>query len=101
VRTAKWTLLVVSTVLLVSYGGAILLAPVTVPLVVLAARNSGGLGFKAWAGTVVVLTVAELAWALTYVAQGEATPAIWLVPTLAAAGAAFGYSRLSHVGPAR
>ena len=71
-------------------------APVTVPFLLLSARASSSKGYRVWAGIVVVLTTAELAWALTYVAFGEAQPAIWLVPILAAVGVIFGYARLSR-----
>ena len=95
-RGLAWALLAVSAILLVSYGGAILAAPITVPLLFAAARSSSSNGYRIGAGIVVTLTIAELAWALTYFAIGEAAPAIWLVPTLATLATVAGYARLSR-----
>jgi hypothetical protein len=92
---AGWVLVGVGTVLLLSYGGAIVAAPLTVPLLFLAARASSSKSFRVCAGIVVVLTIAELAWALTYFTVGEARPLIWLVPTLATLAACVAYARLS------
>jgi hypothetical protein len=91
-----WALLFLTTLLLISFGGAIVAAPVTIPLLLLAVRASPSKGYRVWAGVVVVLTMAEVAWALTYFAVGEAKPAIWLVPTLAALGVIVGYVRLAR-----
>jgi hypothetical protein len=89
-----WALVAVSTVLLLSFGGAIVAAPLTAPLLLLSARASSSKGYRIWAGIVVVLTIAELAWALTYLVVGDAEPVIWLVPMLATVGTIFGYVRL-------
>ena len=94
-RGAGWVLVGVCTVLLVSYGGAIFAAPVTVPLLFLSARASSSKRYRVWAGIVVVLTIAELVWALTYLTLGEGRPMIWLVPTLATLTAGVAYARLS------
>ena len=91
-----WVLVAVCTVLLVSYGGAIVAAPVTVPLMFLAARSSSSKGFRVWAGVVVTLTIAEAAWAVTYLTLGEARPAIWLLPMLATAAGGTAYARMSR-----
>lgn len=91
-----WALVSVSTLLLISFGGAIVAAPVTAPLLVLSARSSPSKGYRVWAGVVVVLTIAELVWGLTYLAFGEAEPMIWLLPMLATLGVIFGYVRLSR-----
>jgi len=98
-RGAGWVLVGVCTVLLVSYGGAIVAAPVTVPLLFLAARSSSSIGYRVCAGLVVVLTIAEFVWALTYLTLGEARPLIWLVPTLATLAAGVVYARLSRPSP--
>ena len=77
----------VSAFLLLSMGGAIVAAPLTLPLLYLAA--SGGrlsAGLRTAAVVVAALTVAEVAWAATYLAVAEAEPWIWLVP-MAAGGA--------------
>jgi hypothetical protein len=94
VRLTRIIVLVVSTFLLVSMGGAIFAAPLTVPLLVIAARSTSSIGYRVWAGFVLVATVAEVAWAVTYVAVRESQPAIWLVPLLAALATVVGYVRL-------
>ena len=75
--------------LLVSMGGAIVAAPVTVPLMVTAVRRHPTPAFRTVGAALVALTVAEVAWALTYVTAGEARPWIWLLPALAALAGAF------------
>lgn len=92
-RLGRAVLLVVASVLLLSMGGAIFAAPIVVPLLFVAARRSPSVAYRVWSGIVVVATVAEVAWALTYLAAREAKLAIWLVPLLVAVGAAVGYSR--------
>lgn len=91
-----WPLAVVCTVLLVSYGGAIVAAPVTVPLLFFAARSSPGNGYRIYAGIVVALTIAETGWALTYLAVGESAPLIWLAPSAAVVVGAISYARWSR-----
>jgi energy-converting hydrogenase Eha subunit G len=95
-RSAAWVLVVVATVLLVSYGGAIVAAPITIPLLFLAARRSSSSGFRICAGIVVVLTIAEAVWALTFLTVGEARPTIWLVPLLGTIAGGVAYTRLSR-----
>jgi hypothetical protein len=59
----------VSAVLLLSMGGAIVAAPLTVPLLYLVARHAdGGAALRVAAVTVGALTVAEIAWAAAYLA---------------------------------
>lgn len=78
----------VAAALLLSMGGAIVAAPVTVPLLALVARRHPRSAVR-WAALVLVAaTVAEVAWALTYVSRGEAQPDIWLVPLGTAIGTA-------------
>ena len=87
-RAARWALAVVSLFLMASMGGGFLLLPLLIPGHLWAARRSGRLGRVAWS----LLPAASLgmfAWAATYVAVGEATPAIWLIPVVASAGALF------------
>lgn len=95
-RWWAWLLLFVAAFLLISFGGAIVAAPLSVPFLVWAARASSSKSYRIGAGIVVVLTMAEVVWALTYLAIGEAKPAIWLVPTLAMFGVIFAYTRLSR-----
>ena len=72
--------LAVAAVLLLSMGGAVVAAPVTVPALVWAARHRFRGLLRAAAVVVAALTAAELGWALVYLAAGEADPTIWLVP---------------------
>jgi hypothetical protein len=72
--------------LLLSMGGAVVAAPATVPLLVLVARLHGRRAVRWAALCLAAATVAEVAWAVTYVTVGEARPAVWLAP-LCAAGA--------------
>ncbi len=68
-------------------GGAIVAAPVTVPVMFRAARRHPTLGFRITAAILGSLTVAEFAWAITYIGVKEAKPWIWLLPVIA--GSAF------------
>jgi uncharacterized BrkB/YihY/UPF0761 family membrane protein len=74
---------VVAGVLLLSMGGAVIAAPATVPLMNIAASQHRTPAFRRWAVFLSALTMAEVAWALTYLALDEAQPWIWLVPSLA------------------
>jgi hypothetical protein len=98
-RTLAWMLLVIATLLLASFGGAILAAPVTLPLLFIAARRVGSHVYRIWAGVIVALTAAECVWALTYFAQGESTPAIWLLPVLGAVASFVGYTLSARRSP--
>jgi len=85
-----WDLLVVgvAAVLLLSMGGAIVAAPLTLPLLYLAAGRVGaGRSRRAAAVVIAAFTVAEVAWAATYLALAEAKPWIWLVPVAAGSAA--------------
>ena len=80
-------LFVVGGFLLLSMGGAVFAAPLTLPLMYLAARRHPTRPFR-WAGGVVGgLTTVELAWAVVYFVGGEEQPTIWLLPL--AAGLAY------------
>ncbi|HET9773087.1 MAG TPA: hypothetical protein VFS16_19480 [Acidimicrobiia bacterium] len=86
----------VSAFLLLSMGGAIVAAPVTVPLLYLVARaESTGPRLRAAAVSVAALTVAEVVWAATYLTVVESRPWIWLLPV--AAGVATATSCRSRV----
>ena len=90
-------LLAVSAFLLLSMGGAIIAAPLTLPLLYATARSSKASGaYRALAAVVAFLTAGELAWALTYILVSEAKPWIWLLPLLAAVGTAWLFVRLFH-----
>lgn len=95
-RELGWILVGVCTVLLVSYGGAIVAAPITVPLLFMAARSSASIGYRVSAGVVAMLTIAETAWAVTYVTIGEGQPMIWLAPAVATLAVGVGFARMSR-----
>jgi len=75
---------VIAALLLLSFGGAVLAAPLTLPFAVHTRWHDAAPTWRGVALLVTVLTVAEVAWAATYVLVGEAMPAIWIVPTVAA-----------------
>ncbi len=65
-------------------GGAIVAAPLTVPLMFVVTRRHPTTAFRAIGAVLTGATVAEVVWALTYVVADEAKPWIWLVPLIAA-----------------
>lgn len=84
----------VSGFLLLSMGGAIVAAPLTLPLLYLAVSGGRlGAGLRTAAVVVAALTVAEVAWAATYLAMAEAQPWIWLVPAGAGTATAAIFTR--------
>jgi len=78
----------VAAFLLVSMGGAIVAAPVTVPLMYIVSRRHPTGAFRIAAAVLGGLTMAETAWALTYLLMTEAKPWIWAVPLASGAAAA-------------
>ena len=86
-RVTGLVLFAVAAFLLASMGGAIVAAPVTVPLMVLAARRHPTPAFRSAATALVALTMGEVVWALTYLAVEEDMPWIWLLPLLGTLGA--------------
>ncbi len=74
----------VSGFLLLSMGGAIIAAPVTIPLMYIAASKNPKQGFRVAATALSALTTAEAVWAATYLAVDEAQPWIWLLPSAGA-----------------
>ena len=85
-------LVAVSAFLLLSMGGAIVAAPLTVPLLYLAVRKGPTIGLRVAAVVIAALTVAEVAWAATYLTVEEAQPWIWLLPVVAGAGTAASFA---------
>lgn len=83
-------LVALSAFLLLSMGGAAIVAsPLTLPLLYLALRGDRlGTGLRVAAVVIAALTVAEVAWAATYLAVDEAKPWIWLLPVAAGIGTA-------------
>jgi hypothetical protein len=92
----RWPGLVaaVAAFLLVSYGGAIVAAPATLPLLYVALRQDRtGQRLRVVIVAVAALTAAEAGWALGYVTVGEAGPWIWLLPLAAGSGTAAAYAK--------
>lgn len=87
---------IVAGFLLLSTGGAIAASPVTLPLMYLARRRHPNCAFRFTSVVIGGLTAAEVAWALTYLAVGEARPWIWLLPLMAAATAIRLYAVAPH-----
>jgi hypothetical protein len=84
----------VSAFLLLSMGGAVMAAPLTLPLLYLVARGEGiGRGLRVAAVVIAALTVAEVAWAATYLALSEAQPWIWLLPVAAGVATVKAFTR--------
>lgn len=87
--------------LLLSMGGAVVAAPLTVPLLFFIVRRGQSASVLRTAAVVVAaLTVAEVAWAATYLAMAEADPWIWLLPVVAGAGTAATMARTPVALPA-
>lgn len=70
--------------LLLSMGGAIVAAPLTVPLMFVVVRHRPTGAFRAIGAVLTGATVTEVVWALTYLAIDESTPWIWLLPLVGA-----------------
>jgi len=88
------TVILVSAFLLISMGGAILAAPVTLPLLWFSIRDPDlSRPWRVTAAVVLALTVAEFTWAAVYLTLGEAKPSIWLLPLGAFALAASATTR--------
>jgi hypothetical protein len=87
--------LLVAAGLLVTWGGAIVAAPLTLPALFVVARRHATPAFLVAAGAIAALTAAQVAWALTYWALGEARPWVWLLPLVAAVGVAATAASLS------
>ena len=100
-RPGARVLVAVSAFLLLSMGGAIVAAPLTLPLLYLAVRNGElGAGLRLAAVVITALTVAEVAWAATYLAVAEGQPWIWLIPVGAGAATAAALARPPAALPA-
>jgi hypothetical protein len=91
---ARWPLAVVAiaALLLVSYGGGVIAAPLTLPLLYLALRQPLSRGIRPAIVAVSALTAAEAGWAAAYLTTGEARPWVWLVPCAAGIGVLVVYS---------
>ena len=85
--------------LLLSMGGAIMGAPVTVPLMIRAAGRQRGRPWRPAAALLGAATLAEVAWAATYLTIGEARPWIWLLPLATAGLTAWAILRFARSAP--
>jgi hypothetical protein len=83
-RVIIGAILVGTLLLLASMGGAILAAPVLLPLLWWAARTSTR-GVRLIGVILAALVVGEVVWAGVYVVVGERQPYIWALPALSAA----------------
>lgn len=81
-RPVLWQALVlISAFLLISMGGAIVAAPVTLPLLWFSLRRPDlNRPWRITAAVVLALTAAEFTWAAVYLTLGESKPLIWLLP---------------------
>lgn len=87
-RAARLILGIVALVLLTSIGGAgIYAAPVTLPLLWVAAWQAGP-ALRAFLNLVAVLTAGELCWAFGYAAGGLW---VWVLPIVGMVAVTFGY----------
>ena len=87
-RLAGVIVFAVAAFLLLSMGGAVIAAPITVPLMLVVSRRHPTTTFRVAGVVLVGLTVAEVVWVLTYLQLQEAQQWIWLVPVLGGAIAA-------------
>jgi len=81
-RPVLWqALILISAFLLISMGGAIVAAPVTLPLLWFSLRRPAlNRPWRITAAVVLALTAAEFTWAAVYLTLGESKPMIWLLP---------------------
>jgi hypothetical protein len=89
----KIALAVLTLLLMVSFGGQVLI-PILTPLHVWAANRSGPIGRVLWA-VPTALSTAAVGWVMAYELFGEAQPMIWLMPLLAALAGGWVFGRVS------
>ncbi|MEA2687250.1 MAG: hypothetical protein QOE93_2445 [Actinomycetota bacterium] len=77
-----------SAVLLLSFGGAIVAAPLALPLLAWTARATPSHRLRIVAALLAGLTAAEVGWAAVYLTLGESQPWIVAIPLVAGLGAA-------------
>jgi len=83
-RVAIGAILVGTVLLLLSMGGAILAAPMLLPLLWWATRTTTR-GVRLIGVILAALVVGEVVWAGVYLVVGERQPYIWALPALSAA----------------
>ncbi len=94
-RIGGIALFCVSAFLLLSMGGAIVAAPLTLPLLFVVVLRRRTTTFRAMGALLAGATVGEVVWALTYMAADEAKPWIWLLPLTALLATAIALLRMS------
>ena len=94
----RWTgvAFIVAAFLLASMGGAIVAAPLTLPLMYVGVRRHPTGLFRTVGGLLSALTVGEVAWAGAYVALRESKPWIWALPLIGVLSVVIAYARLPH-----
>ena len=99
----RWTAgaFVVAAFLLVSMGGAILAAPLTLPVMYVGVRRHPTHPFRVIGGLLSALTVGEIVWAGVYFTLGESEPWIWVLPLIGALAVVLAYARPSTEGSRR
>ncbi len=83
-RVFAYAVCALSACLLLTMGGAIFAAPFTVPALFVIGHRVPTRAGRVAVGLLAAATLAEVAWALTYVSIGEAKPWTWLTPTFVA-----------------
>jgi hypothetical protein len=91
-RVAGVALFVVAGGLLLTMGGAIFAAPLTLPTMYALVRSHPTRPFRTCAAIIGALTAAECAWFCVYVVTGEPRPWVWLVPLLVGAATASAFA---------
>lgn len=76
-------LFLLSAFLLMTWGGAVVAAPATLPLLYLAVRRHPTAAFRWTGGVLAGLTTVEVTWAAVYLVDEETRPSIWLLPLAA------------------
>ena len=98
-RIGGVALFCVSFFLLLSMGGAIIAAPLTVSLLFVVVLHRPTMAFRTIGALLAGATIGEVVWALTYVAADESKPWIWLLPLSAALATAIALLRISSPSP--
>jgi hypothetical protein len=83
----------VAAFVLLSMGGAIVAAPITLPLMYFSSVHHPTRSFRLLGSVLAALTAAEVVWAGVYVAVEEAQPWIWLLPGITALVVAVSFAR--------
>lgn len=83
-RVVFKVLIVGTAILLLSFGGAIWAAPVTIPLLIYAiCKVKLTCRWRIIAALILALTVTQCTWAIMYITVGESNPSVWIAPIAA------------------